>query len=109
MSKLAFIMALLAMAPSFAAFTPAVLISLIALLLTSYPAYTGALRISALTFLAATIAVAGSPIFTLSSMRESPVLGLVLGIPYMLFLLAFGLGLRRRWLLKQSKHAANSA
>jgi hypothetical protein len=95
-NKLALIIAAVAAIPSFAAFTPAVLMSLVALLMASYPACAGELRVSALTFVAVTIAVVGSPIFTLSNLRDSLLLCSITAIPYGLFLFAYFLGLRRK-------------
>lgn len=103
---LALVLAVVAVIPSFAAFTPAILISLVALLMASYSIYFGWSGLGALTFVVVTAAVVGSPIFTFSSLKDNWALCLIVTIPYIIFLLACFIGLRRRRRFFQSRGGA---
>jgi hypothetical protein len=92
----AIVLAALSVVPSWAPFTPAVLIALLALLVAAGAAFVGELALSACTFGLVIAAVAGSPIFTLSALRESHVLSATLLVPFVAFLLAFARGVKSR-------------
>lgn len=88
--------AIVALAPSYAAFTPGVLVSLLCLAFSGYAAFKGELTAALFTLVVVTLTVIASPIFTLSSLDESPGLALFLLIPFSLSILGIFVELRRR-------------
>lgn len=81
------VLAALALVPSAGAFTPAVFLSLFALLIAAASAGLGAVRLSSVTLLLVAVTVfLVSPLMSAAAIAGQPVLAIIVAVPFLLFL-----------------------
>lgn len=94
LSIAALVVAVVSAVPAYAAFTPAVFVSLIALILAAISCFKGERAWSAAVLLVVTATVAVSPVFTSTTLKQGW-LAVVLVVPYVLFALAYACAMWR--------------
>jgi len=96
LSIVSIVIAVAASIPSAAAFTPAVFLSLLALLIAAIPAFLGEVKLTLVTFAIVSVTVfLISPITSVQILKQQPSILLVLAVPYGVYLLALITGIKK--------------